>query len=264
VRSVGFQLSVAASAAVARWAEPIAASLPGPRVVREGLGVTIAAQLGVAPILVPRFGGMPVVALAANVVAVPVAGLVTTWGLPAGVVAGLAGGTVARAVHAPTELLIGWVAGVARVASRLPFGEVGPGALAVLAVAGAAAVAAGRGSGARRGAGGSGAAMLRDGELVLARRVAVLVVGAVLLAPAVRLRSPPSVQEPVAGARVVRSAGSTTVEVARPMDPVDLLAGLRRAGVRRIDLAVLPARQSAELERVLRHRWPVGRVIERG
>jgi hypothetical protein len=44
--------------------------------------------------------------------------------------------------------------------------------------------------------------------------------------------------------------------------PVDVLEGLRRVGVRRIDVLVAQGRDVAEVERVLRHRWRVGRVID--
>ena len=44
--------------------------------------------------------------------------------------------------------------------------------------------------------------------------------------------------------------------------PIDALEGLRRAGVRRVDVLVVDGRGSAELVRVLRHRWPLGRVID--
>ena len=52
-------------------------------------GVTAAAQVGVAPILIPVFGSMPLVALPANLIAVPLAAPLTMWGLASGVVGGL-------------------------------------------------------------------------------------------------------------------------------------------------------------------------------
>ena len=50
------------------------AGCPGPRWLREALGVTAAAQIGVAPVLIPVFGSMPLVALPANLLAAPLAG----------------------------------------------------------------------------------------------------------------------------------------------------------------------------------------------
>ncbi len=176
VHSVGFQLSVAASAGIAVLAPVVAGHLRGPAWWREALGVTVAAQLGVAPVLVLRFGGMPVVALVANVVAVPVAGLVTTWGLPAGVVAGLCGPAVAQVVHLPTQLLIGWVAMVARVAASVPLGELGARHLVAITAAGSVAVLLAR----------------HRPAWVLPRRVAEALVVLVLIHPAVGLHHPPA------------------------------------------------------------------------
>src|SRR5205814_8943014 len=112
--SVGFLLSVGACVGIAVLARPIADALPGPRPLAGALGVTMAAQLGVAPVLVPVFGGLPVASLPANLLAVPAAGPVMMWGIAAGLPAGVAGGAAARLVDVPTRLLIGWIAAVAR------------------------------------------------------------------------------------------------------------------------------------------------------
>ena len=71
----------------------------------------------------------------------------------------------------------------------------------------------------------------------------------------------PAEQRLPGGIVVHRVAGATvvTVDGARP---VDVLEGLRRVGVRRIDVLVTRGREVAELERALRHRWYVGRVID--
>src|SRR5207237_10896085 len=110
---------------IALLARPIADALPGPRLLAEPLGVTMAAQLGVAPVLVPVFGGVPVASLPANLLAVPAAGPVMMWGIAAGLPAGVVGGVVARAVCLPTGVLIGWVAGVARWSSAAPLSRLG-------------------------------------------------------------------------------------------------------------------------------------------
>ena len=89
VHSVGFQLSCAASLGIALFAPRLTRWIRGPAWLRECLAVTAAAQLGVAPVLLPVFGSMPLVALPANLLAVPVAGPLTTFGMAAGAVAGL-------------------------------------------------------------------------------------------------------------------------------------------------------------------------------
>jgi competence protein ComEC len=87
------------------------------------MATTVAAQVGVAPVLWTVFGSIPLVALPANLLAVPVAGPLTTWGLGAGIAAGLLGGVVpgfSALLAVPTRLLAQAVLGLADAASRAP------------------------------------------------------------------------------------------------------------------------------------------------
>jgi competence protein ComEC len=131
VGSLGFLLSVAATAGIAWLSPPLTRRLPLP------VAVTLAAQLGVAPVLVPVFGGFPLATLPANLLALPAAGPVMMWGLAAGIPAGLlssvAGGRIAAVLHLPTRLLIAWVAFVAHRCAGLRIGTVGGAHLAGLA-----------------------------------------------------------------------------------------------------------------------------------
>jgi competence protein ComEC len=124
VWSVGWWLSVGATAGIALAASPIAAHLPGPRVVAETLAVTIAAQVGVAPVAIAVFGGVPVISVVANALAVPVAGPLMVWGLPGGLAAGLLPASVATVLHVPTRLGVRWIALVARVSAAAPLGQI--------------------------------------------------------------------------------------------------------------------------------------------
>jgi competence protein ComEC len=123
VHSLGFRLSVGASAGILVLARPLAARLRGPRLLRKGLAVTAAAQLGVAPVALPAFGSLPLIALPANLLAAPAAAALTLWGLGSG----LAGGLLERlvppapgALALPTRVLSSYLAGVASVAARVP------------------------------------------------------------------------------------------------------------------------------------------------
>lgn len=219
VHSVGFLLSVGACTGIAVLARPIADALPGPRVLADALGVTMAAQLGVAPILVPVFGGVPVASLPANLLAVPAAGPVMMWGIVAGLPAGVVGGVVARLVCVPTGLLIGWVAGVAKWSSSAPLGQLGAvHVLALVAVVVAAAVLRTRG----------------------ARTVLVACAALVLLQPAAALVTgrPPWHTQPATGSDLYRSGGATVlvVDTARADQ---LLRAVHSAGVRRVDMLVV-------------------------
>jgi competence protein ComEC len=251
VHSVGFQLSVAASAGIALLAEPLANRIPGPPAVVEVIASTVAAQLGVAPVLIPFVGGLPVVALIANPLAVPVAGFITMWGLPAGLLAGLLAALdlrwAAEVVHLPTQVMVAWVAAVARHGARLPMGEAGGAHLVAVVVLGAVA-----------------------GELVPAvrgrwpRRMAVAGLAVVLATPALSLARQPSERALGEGmGRVIDVAGATIVTVDGRHSEVRLLQSLRRAGVRRVDLLVEGHGRGPRTAALLRHRWPVTSVVER-
>lgn len=145
IRSVGFVLSCAASMGIAVFGPPITAWLPGPRWLRESLGVTVGAQLAVAPVLVAVFGGVPLVAVPANLAAAPLVGPLTLTGLVSGLAGGVLGGLLrmpmvgAVASFAPYVLVSGVIA-IARVAARVPM-TVGPVALGAGAVVGLGAFA---------------------------------------------------------------------------------------------------------------------------
>jgi competence protein ComEC len=150
LHSVGFLLSCGASAGIAVLAVPVAARLAGPSWLREPFAVTLAAQVGVAPVLIPVFGSVPLASLPANVLAAPVVGPLTILG----VVTGLAGGAVepwwpaaAMVLQAPTGLLATAVLDIAAIFSRLPVdvdGRAAWGVVALVALLAAARLRSGR------------------------------------------------------------------------------------------------------------------------
>jgi competence protein ComEC len=150
LHSVGFLLSCGASAGIAFLARPIAARLRGPAWMREVLGVTAAAQIGVAPVLIPVFGSMPLVSLPANLVAVPLAAPLTIWGIVSGVVGGVVrpiAPQVTSLLAVPTGALVHALLAVADLASRVPIAIDGRGtclAVALAAIAWAARLGAAR------------------------------------------------------------------------------------------------------------------------
>jgi competence protein ComEC len=125
VRSVGFLLSVGACTGIALFARRIGSRVPGPRPLAAAIGVTVGAQIGVAPILVPVFGPLPLATLPANLLAVPAAGPIMVWGMTGGVIAGVVPRPLAVMLHLPTLVLIDWVAAVAHTAAGAPLGHVG-------------------------------------------------------------------------------------------------------------------------------------------
>lgn len=114
IGSTGFLLSVAACTGMALAGESISSWCPGRDWFQRILGYSVAAQLAVLPLQLAFFGSFPWVALAANVLAGPAAGLVMMWGLPAGFAAGVLGEPFAAILHLPTTVLLEWVRLVAR------------------------------------------------------------------------------------------------------------------------------------------------------
>lgn len=116
--SVGFWLSVGATAGVTTIGPWLAARLARLGVLALPLGVTLGAQAGVVIPAVVVFGRLPLVSIPANLLAVPVAGFVMLYGLPAGIVAGLAP-PIAPVLLFPCRLGVRWVDTVAALAARL-------------------------------------------------------------------------------------------------------------------------------------------------
>ena len=120
VESLGFRLSVAATLGISFLAVPIAKRLVGPTWLRQVLSVTIAAQVAVAPLIIPIFGPLPLASLPANVLAEPVAGFVMMWGSSVGLLAGAIGGTPAVVLQTPVRLGVWWIMAVADWCVGLP------------------------------------------------------------------------------------------------------------------------------------------------
>ena len=117
VGSVGFWLSVGATAGVAVVGPWLAARLRPLGSMAMPVGVTLGAQVGVAIPALLVFGRLPLVSVPANLLAVPVAGFVMLYGLPAGLVAGFVP-QVAPVVMFPCRVGVRWVDTVALLGER--------------------------------------------------------------------------------------------------------------------------------------------------
>lgn len=221
VRSVGFQLSVCATAGLLLVARPLAERLPGPDWLRVPLAVTIAAQLATAPLLLGLAGGLPSIAVVANLLAGPAAGAVMMLGVTVGVLAGMVRDPWASWLQTPAELLVGWVDSVATVSSRAPAPTLGAWQVAAVVAAGVAAVVA---TSRRR------VARLRWASGIAA---GALVVGS--LWPA----SVPPGRHPLGdGSSWSTGKCGSVVDVHGADSPAPLLEELWRLGVRRADVVV--------------------------
>lgn len=228
VGSVGFELSVAATAGIALMAGPIAARLRVfPKPLALAVAATLSAQMAVTPLLLLRFGVVPVVTLLANVLAFPAVTPALALGIPSALIAlplPAVGRLVGRVAEVPNDYLIA----VADRTARFPLPSLtARGSLVPLITAVLVGLAVWR---------------LRRGR----RPVAILVVAVVVAAaswavPLAATRPELTVTFLDVGqgdSALVRSpAGATILVDAGPEE--DLVAAeLARLGVRRIDMAV--------------------------
>ncbi len=135
LHSVGFALSCAASAGIAFASPVFARRIPGPRFVREPLAVSLAAQLGVLPVLLAVFGSVPIVTPLTNLVAAPAAQGIGVYGFVASAIT-VSIPVLGPLAQVPTTLLVAWVSGVARLGAAVPLQLDRRGLWAVAAIGG--------------------------------------------------------------------------------------------------------------------------------
>lgn len=244
VHSLGFRLSVAASAGVLVLAPALVHRLPGPRWFRDGLGVTTGAQLAVAPVLVPVLGPMPLAALPANIAAGPIAGLLMVWGLAAGTVAGLVGEPVAALVHVPSRLGLTAMEAVAWSGASLPLGRIDLRHIAVVALAALLARHSDRYPGRWR------------------RPIGVTLLAVAVAAPV--LTPVPRGERPAGyDASIWVDGPVAVVDVGARAAPVDVLDALRTSHVAAVGLVVVRSTRpsAAAVVDAVQARFPVGAVL---
>lgn len=237
--SLGFALSVAATASLLLFARPIAEGLARrlPRALALALAVPLAAQLACGPLLVLIEPTVPVYGVVANLLAAPAAPVATIIGLAACLAAPVP--WVQLGLSAIAWAPASWIAGTARTFADLPGAAVpwldGPTGLITLAIVGIAigVVAAGRGGRRARAVAGT----------LIAVVVGVAAGNSALGGIAGRFTLPAawSVLACDVGqgdAVLLRSAGRTALIDTGP-DPMALERCLDLAGVGRLDLLVL-------------------------
>ena len=120
--SVGFWLSVGATAGLVAFSAPIATVLRRahvPAVLEGPLSTTLAAQVGTLVPMLWVFGRVAPIGIVTNLLAVPVAGAVRVVGLPLSIVAGVLGGPLGDLLTAPMLVGVRWVWWVAVMGQRL-------------------------------------------------------------------------------------------------------------------------------------------------
>jgi competence protein ComEC len=260
VTSLGFQLSALATLAIVVGATPLARRLPGPRWLALPLAVTVAAQLGVAPLLIATFGPISLASVPANLLAVPAAGPVMVWGLTGGLVAGVVGEPLATLIQVPTRLLLAWIEGVASVAARLPFGQIGLWQWGALAAGTAVVLGCATGR-ARQPAGDDGWSAWRPGLAAAGRLggtvgVAVVMASAVLSPGQASRTTDGSSSGP--GLQLWRSGGATLAVIDGRATDAALDSAVHAAAPSRLDVLVVrtDAARAVDVAAAARERWP--------
>lgn len=133
--SVGFQLSVGASVGILLLAPLIQSRLSSPHWIAVPVAITLAAQIGVSPVLLLVFGPVATVTIPANLLAGWAAGAVMTLGLSVGLLAAVVPEPVAAVLQLPARSLVWWIDAVAAEAAAAPLPAVSIGSLPWIAVA---------------------------------------------------------------------------------------------------------------------------------
>jgi len=232
----GWQLSFAAVAAIMLLAAPIAERIRRrrlPAALAEATALTVAATIGTAPLIALHFGQTSLFSLPANVLAAPAVAPVMWLGMAAATV-----GQVSTAAALPFTALAGYplafVAWVGETTAHLPHAAiaVSPWVVALVCLGAVVAIA----------------------SPAVRRPRALAVVGVVALALVVS-RPPARPLGPPAGLRItfldIGQGDATLIQDRRTSvlfdtGPPDggIVARLRRAGVRRLDLLVVTHAQA--------------------
>lgn len=252
----GWQLSFAAVIGLLALARPLTdalARLRIPRPVAEAAAVTAAATIATAPLMAYHFESISLVSLAANLLAAPLIAPLMWLGMLAAA-AGQLDPAAALPFAVAADPLLRGLAGIARLAARLPSAQTGVriGSPLALGVIYAALIAAGWGvvwlRRTMRDDGLNGAAgRIRGRQALLA--VMVVVCGGLLLWPSGGREpriAPPGPDELLVsfldvgqGSATVIQRGGATVLFDTGPDQRVLRERLEELGVRRIDLLVL-------------------------
>ncbi|KRB38152.1 competence protein ComEC [Microbacterium sp. Root180] len=241
--SLGFALSVAATASLLLFARPLAQGLARrlPRALALGLSVPLAAQLACGPLLVLIAPQVPVYGVVANLLAAPAAPIATIVGLAACLAAPIP--PLQDGLAAIAWLPASWIAGTAVATSALPgdlvpWLEGWPGAFALggVGLAIGLLIALRRGTPLR--------ALVRGASVVIVALVIGAATGGGLLATLAGRWTLPAEWSILAcdvgqgDAVLLRSAGAVALIDTGP-EPEPLAACLDRTGVGQIDLLVL-------------------------
>lgn len=260
--SLGFQLSVCATAGLVVLARPIERVLPGPRWWTLPASVTIAAQAATAPLLLAFQGALPPGALLANLLAGPAAAAVMMLGATVGLVAGLVAEPVAVLLQLPSRAAVAWVDGVARATASLPLAPADPWRCVALVGSAGAALLLRRAHHMRPTTAPGSRERRRGLDLRRGAAAAALLVAVLVLVPS---GPSPGRSRPWPGGELwVGRCGGVVVQLDAAAAVDDVLGELWRRRVRRVDVVVVRDGRAGELAGALEASLGVRSVLRTG
>ena len=230
----GFQLSFGATLGIVVWGERLSERIHswiGKRsrttnAIAAGLGTTIAAQVAVAPLLAWHFGRVPGVGAVANVVAIPLGGMVMVGGMITLTVASVV--PLMEWAPAMMRLPLDVILGAARFFAGLPSASIAIGVAAAVSIVAALA-----------------AFLARPGRVRVAAAVTMVVCGGAAGGQSIVNRSASCPSSAVhaldigQGTAVVLVANGHAVIVDTGPAGADVVGKLRAVGVKRLDAVII-------------------------
>jgi competence protein ComEC len=126
VQDFGFRLSCAAVAGLSLIGTPLARRLPRWRGIGPAIAACVGAQVATAPIIWSLGGQVSLASVPANVIGVPMAGVVMAWGLAVGPIAAIVGGVPQVLYAMPINVGTAIIDSVATVAAAHPVARLTP------------------------------------------------------------------------------------------------------------------------------------------
>lgn len=247
VQSLGFQLSVAATAGLMVGVRQLAPRIRAPEPVAAALAATISAQIATAPLLLGISGWLSPSAPLTNLLASPGSAAVMMLGATVGVFAGLIDERFASVLQVPARLGVWSVESVASAGSQLPLAALTPLRTLWLLVWGAAALAV------------LSSSLVRRGRWC----ATAVVVAAIALVPGALGPGEHRVADGVV--LVVGECGGTVVALDGAGDALATLEALWVHGVRSIAVVVVgPSRRDARVGEAVREQFGADRVVHPG
>lgn len=247
VHSLGFQLSVAATAGLMVGVARLSERLRGPEPVKVALAATVSAQVATAPLLLSTAGWLSPSAPLTNLLAAPGSALVMMSGATVGVFAGFTDERIASVLQIPARVAVWAVDSVASFGAQLPLAALTPLRTGWLLVWSAAAFVV----------------VASESQHRVRWCVAAAVIAGVALVPAARSPGTYGIAD---GVSVVEGGcGGAVAVLDHAGDALDVIEALWVFGVRSLDAVVVGgSRHDATVAAAVQEQFGADRLVRPG